>query len=236
MSSSEKYTTPLVILLTCLFIFCTAPEARADELVITGGIVRIGGEPFSRNAFRAYLFDFSGTNFSVRSGAGDGESRQQPDGPCGFEACQPGTVVSPGSRAHSENPGTVMFNGVTYSAWMFGTGNLTFTGPSVVIPDTGATLVDVSTNFSMTGTLAVHDLLIPEHPLLFTMNFTGQGTAVLTFQLIVNGPANTGYYLRNITYQFSDPVPEPATLLLFGTGLAGAAGAYQRRRRRLNET
>jgi len=60
----------------------------------------------------------------------------------------------------------------------------------------------------------------------------GQGTALLAFQLFTNGPNSTGYYLRGITYQFSDPVPEPATLLLLGTGLAGVAGRTYRKRRR----
>jgi hypothetical protein len=185
-----------VFTLLGLFVLGSPLEARADEFVITGGTVSIGGVPRSRNTLRSYTFDFSGDNFSVRAGNGDMEGRQSADSPCPFEPCQPGTLVSPGSRVHSESNGTVMLDGATYPAWLFGNSSMTFAGPSIAIPNTGESLIDVSTTFSMTGTMAVHDLLDPTHPLLFNMQFTGQGIAILHFQFISNGPAITGYSIQ----------------------------------------
>lgn len=65
----------------------------------------------------------------------------------------------------------------------------------------------------------------------FTQSFTlASPTSVrLSFEGV--GRDNIGMLLDNIRLGKTDPVPEPATMLLFGSGLAGLAGARLRRKK-----
>jgi hypothetical protein len=55
-----------------------------------------------------------------------------------------------------------------------------------------------------------------------------------SFDMVVFSVANTDntFVIDNLTYHESSPVPEPTTMLLFGTGLAGLAGNRTRRRKK----
>jgi hypothetical protein len=65
----------------------------------------------------------------------------------------------------------------------------------------------------------------------FTKTLTGQGIVRGTF--LVNADETPLFFARDLQYEFTDaaPVPERATLLLFGTGAAMAALRRRRSRR-----
>ena len=114
-------------------------------------------------------------------------------------------------------PGSSIFNFTHYSFEPF---------PEPGLPFGTVTFVDAL--FTMNGVVAGASGS-PGGPVLFSLDVAGEGA--VTFRFISNG---TTSMMRDAVYTFqpvATPLPEPATLTLLVTGLAGAAAKARKRRK-----
>jgi len=205
----------LSLLLLCLVTF-SAEQARADTLVITSGHGIIGGGGF---------VTFQNADASVVVNLFPNSSTVTPTG-----------VRSPGSPVNvdfsgggRDVTGTITVNGITY----FAVGALHFgTTGTALYPSDSNFSGSVFTTFALTNLNSV--LAFTDNPFSNTL-----AQQVFTFDLVGGGLAEaevfgTGLGVFNqvrVNYTFTQPVPEPATLLLLSSGLAGVVGVARKRRR-----
>jgi hypothetical protein len=211
------------ITLAALFLCLLPAVAQADPLVITSGQFLADGQ-------QAVRIQIVGQNFGYF-----GAVPNQTVLPFASSPFPAGTTRSLGGTQSFGDVGSLCFNGTCFSqngvagpefvggSFMFGAG--TFTFPQ--FGDTPPATLTFTVPFTVTGTLNGQKISDPNNPVHLLV--VGQGEMTFTYStFVLNG--GTHYIFRRAEGTFTDPTPEPATLLLLSTGLAGAAAARRRRR------
>ena len=202
-----------------LIVLFTPSLTLADPLVVTDGTITVTG------IAGGPLGNLTGDNFFVGiGGSGTGSFAPQRCFPCLPGSTMEVTGLFASSRIGG---GSFNINGAMFTNVGLG-GLLLLNGGTIVVPSVMSD-VTITVPFTFTADLTACPVDCFFGPTLFTVQLVGSGTATLdlTFtRLSSNGQPI--FLFKQATFQFEE-VPEPASILLFGGGLAVLAAKLRRR-------
>ena len=190
-----------------LLVAFTPATPHADPIFITSGFLTVTG----LNGGPTYaLF---GNNFATGGTSGERGALglQNVCAPCSVGQVVTVNAIFAGSGLGSNHAGTFIF-----------------TGPPITIPFS-LTNLTLTSPFQFSGNLITCQDNCFNTPAISNFTLVGGGTA--TFELIAGMTPNGTpvFTFRTITYNFE--VPEPASILLLGGGLAALAATLRQRYR-----
>lgn len=220
------------LLFLALFLPLGASAAAADPVTITGGFLNAAGWEVVSPPSTA-----TGTNglrLITTLVIGPGMGNLAPFTFCdGTVACAPGTKLDVGGHLDAFDGGLTRVSltltgteyevdGLDYALQLNPTGTFT-------VPEFGsASEAVIKAPFTLTGFFA-------DNILLTRTDLVGRGTATITLVKPTSPDfaAPGGWERGSIRYDFESQsvVPEPTSMLLLGTGLAGLVAGRARRRR-----